>query len=164
MGLDMYLESRKKIEGYDKEDYVRIYEKFEENYSKFKPGDMIENVEVLKRGSDDFHYSSLTQEEAYWRKFNALHAWFVKNVQNGEDDCGSYPVSRGQLLDLLSLLKRITKNNANKLLPAQSGFFFGSTDYDEWYFQDVAETILKLTHILETFDFDNYELLYTSSW
>ena len=26
-------------------------------------------------------------EFAYWRKFNALHAWFVKHCQNGVDQC-----------------------------------------------------------------------------
>ena len=26
---------------------------------------------------------------------------------------------------------------AEELLPTRSGFFFGSTDYDEWYFEDI---------------------------
>ena len=39
----------------------------------------------------------------YWRKANAIHNWFVKNVQNGEDDCKDYYVSVENLKDLLNL-------------------------------------------------------------
>jgi len=164
MGLDMFLNSRKKVEGYTQEDWDRVSEKFEEQYDKFNFGDLVEKAEVLKRGDDRFPYKSLTQEVSYWRKCNALHAWFVHNIQADEDDCGEYLVSKKTLEELLELLKKITKRNAKKLLPAQSGFFFGSTDYDEWYFNGVKETIDKLSTVIETFDFDNYELLYHSSW
>lgn len=34
-----------------------------------------------------FPYSSISEEVAYWRKANAIHRWFVDNVQDGEDDC-----------------------------------------------------------------------------
>lgn len=42
----------------------------------------------------------------YWRKANAIHGWFVRNVQNGNDDCGTYVVSNAQLRDLLETCKR----------------------------------------------------------
>ena len=29
------------------------------------------------------------EEVGYWRKANAIHGWFVRNVQNGKDDCGT---------------------------------------------------------------------------
>ena len=28
-----------------------------------------------------------------WRKANAIHKWFVDNIQGGNDDCGTYEVS-----------------------------------------------------------------------
>lgn len=108
-------------------------------------------------------YSDWT-ELAYWRKFNALHSWFVRNVQNSVDDCGTYPVSRTQLVELIELLKEAQHTQDTSLLPTQSGFFFGGTDYDEYYWRDVDRTIPKLTDILNTFDFENDELRYTSSW
>lgn len=50
------------------------------------------------------------------------------------------------------------------LLPSESGFFFGGTDYDERYLQDVRDTI----EILEACDLDpkNYDVSYTyrASW
>jgi hypothetical protein len=30
---------------------------------------------------------------------------------------------------------------AAELLPTTSGFFFGSTDYDEWYYTDIQRTV-----------------------
>lgn len=133
----------------------------------------------------------------YWRKANAIHKWFVDNVQDGEDDCGYYEVSKEDLEELLSICKAIKdkcvlvktpivsgrehRNGeeiityqdwevidnpaiAQEYLPTQSGFFFGSTDYDKWYMQDIDTTIKILTDVLETTDFDNQMIVYTSSW
>lgn len=46
--------------------------------------------------------SYITEEIAYWRKANAIHQWFVDNVQDGQDDCKEYYVSEDQLRELLS--------------------------------------------------------------
>jgi len=48
-----------------------------------------------------------------------------------------------------------------KLLPTASGFFFGGTEYDEYYIQDLEETVEVLTKILEE-EGDDYS--YHSSW
>ena len=53
---------------------------------------------------------------------------------------------------------------AEKLLPTQSGFFFGGTQYDEWYFKDVEDTIDIITKVLATTDFENEMIYYCSSW
>lgn len=53
---------------------------------------------------------------------------------------------------------------AMKLLPAQSGFFFGSTDYDQYYMWDIDYTIEKLLEILRTTAFDKEIVFYNSSW
>ncbi len=79
------------------------------------------------------------EEVGYWRKFNALHAWFVQHVQDGKDDCEPYPLSKEKIEEVLAVLKNVKEDpeEAPKLLPPQSGFFFGSTDIDEWYLRDV---------------------------
>lgn len=51
-----------------------------------------------------------------------------------------------------------------ELLPTQSGFFFGGTDYDEWYVQDIDETIEILEKVLTETDFENEIVFYQSSW
>lgn len=116
--------------------------------------------ELDRAKANDYYWGEL----AYWRKFNALHAWFVHNVQDDVDNCGDYVVSQTKLSELVEVLKKLQQTKDTSLLPTQSGFFFGSTEYDEWYWDRVNSTIDILSEILTTFDFENEELLYTSSW
>lgn len=53
---------------------------------------------------------------------------------------------------------------AEKLLPSCDGFFFGGTDYDEWYLKDIAYTIKILEDVLTTTDFETQAIYYVSSW
>jgi hypothetical protein len=102
-------------------------------------------------------------EIAGWRKFNALHQWFVENLE-GVDNCEYSPVSKEKLEELVKTLEELQKTKNTELLPTQSGFFFGSTDYDEWYWNYVERTILILKDILVDFDFENDQLLYSANW
>lgn len=99
----------------------------------------------------------------YWRKANQIHNWFVENVQDGEDNCGSYYVTRDQLEELKELCINVLANKelAEDLLPTGAGFFFGSTTYDEYYYADLNDTIGIITRCLES-KFDGFE--YQSSW
>lgn len=111
--------------------------------------------------------TEISEECIYWRKVNAIHKWFVDNVQDGNDNCGEYYVSREKLKELLNVCKQVLDNHelAPKLLPTQDGFFFGSTNYDEWYFGDIEKTYLLLS--AEDLDSnDNYDIsyAYSSSW
>lgn len=47
----------------------------------------------------------------YWRKANAIHGWFVQNVQGGEDDCGIYTVELGQLAELRDACKNVLERS-----------------------------------------------------
>lgn len=86
----------------------------------------------------------------YWRKANAIHRWFVEHVQDGNDDCDTYEVTVEQLQELRDLCQKVTDDHAlaPSLLPTTGGFFFGSTDYDDWYFDDVSWTAKQLGIIL----------------
>lgn len=53
---------------------------------------------------------------------------------------------------------------AHELLPSRDGFFFGSTDYDQWYYQDIQSTIEILTKVLKETDFNTHTISYQSSW
>ena len=101
---------------------------------------------------------------AYWRKANQIHAWFVKNVQGGKDDCGEYYVSHEKLKELLNTCQQSLFNKDPNLLPPQAGFFFGGTDIDEWYWQDIKDTIKKLKRVLELSEKSKLSFYYTSSW
>jgi hypothetical protein len=82
----------------------------------------------------------------YWRKANHIHNWFVEQVQNGVDECQRSFVHPEMLMDLLDRCEQVMKdhNLAPDLLPITTGFFFGGTEYDEWYFEDTESTAVYL--------------------
>ena len=115
-------------------------------------------------------FRSIWEEIGYWRKANHIHKWFVVHVQGGEDDCEKYEVTKSNLLDLKTVceevlsLKGKDEGRIEEILPTTSGFFFGGTEYDEYYFSDVEETIRIINNVLETTDFEKELVVYQSSW
>jgi hypothetical protein len=105
-----------------------------------------------------------TEEVAYWRKANQIHAWFVTNVQNGVDECEPAPVSKEQIAGLLATVREVMADHskAAELLPSRAGFFFGNTDYDAYYFQDLEDTERMLAPLVEGESPAEFE--YQSSW
>lgn len=117
--------------------------------------------------ADEHGWFHCYEEVAYWRKANEIHNWFVENVQNGDDDCCAHrEITISDLATLRELCTRvlIDPDLAEELLPTQSGFFFGSTNYDEWYKNDLENTIEQIDNILATTDFNTEALYYVSSW
>ena len=51
-----------------------------------------------------------------------------------------------------------------ELLPSEEGFFFGSTDYNQWYYQDIKDTYCICRNLLKTINFETEALYYCSSW
>jgi hypothetical protein len=49
-----------------------------------------------------------------------------------------------------------------QILPTTDGFFFGSTDYDQWYLEDIKSTIEIITKALEADD--TLDFYYSASW
>ena len=151
MGLDMYLSRTAKCQGVD---YGALYEK------EITSMDDIPK-ELQKYASPWWEGSNLInpfEQYAYWRKFNALHGWFVQNIQDGVDKCQlSRPIEREEFEELLKLLE------GRRLEPVK-GFFFGSTEKGKWYEKEVVETIEVVKKILSEVDFDKEILIYHSSW
>jgi hypothetical protein len=153
MGLDMYLEKRT---------YVKRWEwKTEEGLPQFDV--------TVKFGGKDYpqikteRVSGLVEEVGYWRKFNALHQWFVDECGDGVDECQPIYVPSEKLVELLDVCKRIKADHslASELLPTQDGFFFGSVEYGQYYFEDIDQTI----EILEgEVPFDGGSYTYQASW
>jgi hypothetical protein len=89
--------------------------------------------------------TEIIEEVGYWRKANAIHGWFVENVQGGEDDCRAYEVELSQLLELKAIILKIQNAKGKKreslameLLPPCDGFFFGSEKNRRWLLARLA--------------------------
>ena len=120
-------------------------------------------------GINPHRLEEITESAIYWCKVNHIHRWFVENVQNGEDDCGTYPVSLDQLKDLRDLCEEVINNRdkAAELLPTQAGCFFGGQDYDEYYFEDTITTYNDLRKIIDNYPSGTLfyvDYYYSSSW
>jgi hypothetical protein len=104
---------------------------------------------------------------AYWRKANAIHKWFVDERADGVDECQPIWVNSGYLEELLELCNQVLADHskADELLPTESGFFFGGTEYDEYYFQDLEYTQRRLTELIPLMkNSDNDSAVYQASW
>lgn len=53
---------------------------------------------------------------------------------------------------------------AAEVLPTQSGFLFGGTDYDEYYLTDLRETVAIIDRVLNDPIFKDWEFYYRASW
>lgn len=136
-----------------------------------------------------------------WRKENHIHAWFVKHVQGGVDECQDAAVSKVKLGEFLDTCKTIVSSTtlvsgqvyagqtmsaatggewqsiwkdglllseesikiASELMPTQGGFFFGGTQYNEWYDKSLVDALEVLTPVYEAMN-DQDVVIYWSSW
>lgn len=155
MGLDMYLTATRYVSKY----FVNTDEETSKTI-----GSLFPELANFVEEDGSFPIKGVRIEAGYWRKANSIHGWFVQNVQDGDDDCGIYPVGRDQLIQLRDHCQQVLDNPelADDLLPTRAGFFFGDTSYDEYYFSDLKDTIDIINKCLtlpELWDFE-----YHASW
>lgn len=131
MGLDMYLYKAKRVDSITAKklieienyfDYINRGNKYEDmtmsEWCGFEIDD--DTIPFVKQYEDEYitRYSSwdkdkeyghkaITDNVGYWRKANQIHNWFVNNVQDGEDDCGTYEVTKDQFVDLLDICEEV---------------------------------------------------------
>jgi hypothetical protein len=165
MGLDMYLHAKKYVE---KVNWQALRDNEELSYESPEVVNPLWKDIVDTAGmsdvATDIYGVNVEVTCAYWRKANQIHKWFVDNVQGGEDNCGEYYVSHEKLKELLTTCQQALFAKDPSLLPPQAGFFFGSYDIDEWYWNDIKNTIKKLKRVFELPDMSKLSFYYTSSW
>jgi hypothetical protein len=153
MGLDMYLTAKKYLwSDKDKELSTKINEL----------------VGVKADMENRWNGSSMIVKEIsidamYWRKANAIHGWFVEQCQDGKDECQESNVSREKLEELLSYCRQALETKDAEILSPVGGFFFGSTEIDEYYWNDIEQTVIGLEKAL-TLPEKEYEFYYQASW
>lgn len=154
MGLDMYLSTKRYMSKYfDAADVDRIKQ-------------VNDIFGVIGIEDEDYGAEEVKFRVAYWRKANAIHDWFVRNCQDGRDECQEAWVSREQLQELIDLCKQVIADpsKAEDLLPTRSGFFFGDTAYDDWYLGQLEYTVERFEKILADPAFAKADFYYQSSW
>lgn len=122
-------------------------------------------VEHVQDGADDCEYHEEVTEEVLEE--------LLATCQKVLDSCelvegkinNGYKYENGQRIPIMEDGKYVKDPSvAMELLPTTSGFFFGGTDYDEWYVDDIKNTIEICKKTLETTDFEKQMIFYVSSW
>jgi len=125
-----------------------------------------EGVEIEGLDAGGMEIAAVEYRAGYWRKANAVHGWFVQHVQGGEDNCRPYEVERKQLEQLRDLCAYILKDEDTDGLPPTAGFFFGSSEIDDWYWDDLRLTVDICNNALGLADSKRHywTFNYQSSW
>lgn len=82
----------------------------------------------------------------YWRKANQIREFFARYVpEQAHENIEKLTITM-EMLDTLekkihACLKSRDVSVCQELLPISSGFFFGSTEYDTFYFEDLENTL-----------------------
>lgn len=158
MGLDMYLYRREYVGGWD-------WKTVETDGRERALYDSLIDYMGVDRCEGSPH-ANIEVCVAYWRKANQVHKWFC-DLDGGRDECQDILVPRDKLIELRDLCAAVIEQPAMaaSALPTQSGFFFGSYDYDEWYMEDMKLTVRQIDAILASIkEGDWVDFIYRASW
>lgn len=136
------------------------FTKYEHTYEVMCDGEFhsIDSVRDFFKNFGEWYYA---ESDAYFRKVNFVYRFFSNKL---EDECCF--VTKSDLEELISRCEKVAADHslAEELLPTVSGFFFGSTDYDQWYFSDVDDCKKQMEKLLEDYDEDTDVIFVMMSW
>ena len=157
MGLDMYLLKKKRGEKeLDWNNELAYWRKANQIHKWF--------VDNIQEGTDDCGYYKVERKDVE-RLLAICEEVLGKSVLKEGKIVDGWTFKNGVRKAILEDGKYIeNKEIAEKLLPTSKGFFFGSPEYDEYYIKDLEHTVERCKDILDTFNFEEEELYYTSSW
>lgn len=159
MGLDITFYKAKRSK--DNETKERLEEIRKELATEYLKSIDERNSKLINELEDEKEKINPWNEVAYFRKVN-----FLIPFLGYEENCSNIEIDKYQVEDLIEACKEVLANHdkASFLLPTQTGFFFGSTDYDDWYFDDVQNVKEKFEEILADFDRDEDILIMHCWW
>jgi len=205
MGLDMNLYAEKYVSAYDYEMTDDKMERSDNPIHALLIG--ISDMQTLP--SAEYGGVIITKAVGYWRKANAIHGWFVRELADGVDECQRINVERSDLVKLRDLcvnelynratakptdesdylinfdgsasgdetevhamiMEAFTREKAKTSvvdtsdpLAPMAGFFFGSTDKDEWYYDQLEYTVDMINSLLANDQDHELSYYYRASW
>lgn len=117
------------------------------------------DIFFYKRDKDNQNHRT---ELGYFRKVNFLVEYF--NLEN----CVDHICTIEELDTLLSkcntVLEKREESVSHETLPTTEGFFFGSTNYDDWYYKDTESVRDSIIKALNHWDEDKEELIFHAWW
>jgi hypothetical protein len=129
-------------------------------------------IEEVRTFFDELKQYYYAEEDAYFRKVNCIYRYFQPKL---DDECAF--VTKADIEDIIDRCDKILVGvdlrkdipvsavaRAQELLPTQSGFFFGSTDYDKWYFADIKDVRKQMKKLLRGFNEDTDVIYVVMSW
>ena len=162
MGLDQYLTAKKYIAKWSYGDGYKdrwVTQEFQDALPMDAP-------DITQYSQ--FAGISIEYPVGYWRKANAIHNFFVQEIGGGVDECQEMWIDRDVLVDLRErcswvLQAEDMEEMAKEMgLETVSGFFFGDTEYGDWYKDDLRLTIDICDHVLKLPE--EYSIYYQASW
>ena len=121
------------------------------------------DIYIETQPKNDLNNDTSRWQVGYFRKFNALVSWVENNVGMVEN-CELVELNREHLLKLKADLDCLNKENCSEIMPTMEGFFFGSQEYDDFYWRDVDELRELTEQLIENHDFDNNRLTFCAWW
>ena len=161
MGLDQYLEARQYI---SKRDWTGTEPTDNADFTIVQPMTMPGVIDPNGFGGITMEYNA-----AQWRKANAIQRWMNDELAGGDmENCKSYPIDADKLDQLRQDCKAVLEvkrrstfvaagGRANTKMVEEvaeerglypmEGYFFGTYDFDEWYFRDLEYTVAVIERL-----------------
>lgn len=159
MGLDMYLHSRKNGEVMYWRKANAIHRFFEQHVANGYL-ENCERVRVPKRAIKELYSRCKQVKESLDAQEKETVQIMVGNKYKTDPETGERAV-----IPVYSNLEVYTNTDvAKNLLPPQNGFFFGDTRIDEYYYQNIIDTMNMCKKILTDPAFKGDVLEYLAWW
>lgn len=145
---------------------AQTYEKLEELWSQALIDNDVLQTEEYRDEMDKLISDSNQADIWYGRKENHIHQWVIDHYDGADISSTNTDYILINPDQLLADVATVIENPelADDVLPTQSGFFFGSTEYDEYYFDGLKELHQVLTAEKNEHNFDNCSYFYWSWW
>lgn len=123
----------------------------------------------MQDGNDNCGYYEVTKEKLTELRDKCVEVMSVIELEDGKVSNGyGFKKNENGELEKVEYWEdgKVVKNPSAvaRILPTQSGFFYGSTDYNQWYYEDIKRTLAEINKVLKETDFEKEYLEYTSSW